>query len=159
MGNSEQSALRREQLTKKYPGLQSSHFVLTSPADHTYNCFAFAAGETWRCWDPSDFGGLYWPPNVPRENSTAAWIAAYESLGYVRTHSVELEVGYEKVAIYARDGNPLHAARQITTGKWVSKLGAREDIEHDLHGLVGDIYGVVAAILERPIGDQTMLEL
>jgi len=77
----------------------------------------------------------------------------------VETDSFELEIGFEKVAIYARDGTPLHAARQITSGKWVSKLGPREDIEHDLHGLAGNIYGSVAVILVRPIGDQTILEL
>ncbi|MCI0637958.1 MAG: hypothetical protein L0Y72_23715 [Gemmataceae bacterium] len=39
---------------------------------------------------------------------------------------------------------PTHAARQLPTGRWSSKLGPSEDIEHDLHALEGEIYGTIA---------------
>ena len=49
------------------------------------------------------------------------------------------------------DGIPVHAARQLSTGKWTSKLGALEDIEHELDGLMGERYGKVGKILKRLI--------
>jgi hypothetical protein len=46
---------------------------------------------------------------------------------------------------------PTHAARQLRSGAWTSKLGISEDVEHELRALEGEIYGVVALILTRPI--------
>ena len=63
--------------------------------------------------------------------------------------AIEPEV--EKVALYARAGEPTHAARQLSSGRWTSKLGPEEDLEHSLEGLAGPAYGVVVQILKRPI--------
>ncbi|TAF36353.1 MAG: hypothetical protein EAZ69_10585 [Oscillatoriales cyanobacterium] len=49
------------------------------------------------------------------------------------------------------NGIPTHAARQLANGKWTSKLGWLEDIEHELDGLTGDRYGVVGQILKRAV--------
>jgi hypothetical protein len=63
----------------------------------------------------------------------------------------EPEPGFEKVALYAdAAGIPTHAARQLSGGKWTSKLGRREDIEHALDDLTGDVYGSVVAFLKGP---------
>jgi hypothetical protein len=62
-----------------------------------------------------------------------------------------LELGYEKVALYA-DGNGewTHAARQLADGWWTSKLGPDEDILYQTpQALVGDLYGQVHAIMRR----------
>jgi hypothetical protein len=37
----------------------------------------------------------------------------------------------------------------LPTGKWTSKLGALEDIEHELEGLIGDRYGKIGQILKK----------
>lgn len=47
-------------------------------------------------------------------------------------------------------GMPTHAARQLHSGAWTSKLGNAEDIEHELHALEGEIYGTVVVIMNRP---------
>jgi hypothetical protein len=44
---------------------------------------------------------------------------------------------------------PKHAARQLPNGRWTSKLGVSEDIEHALHDLTGLIYGSVALVFKR----------
>ena len=66
-----------------------------------------------------------------------------------------LEPGYEKVAIYAMDGEPTHAARQLQNGWWTSKLGKYEDIDHDsleeLQGYGFGDYGRVAVFMARPL--------
>lgn len=61
-----------------------------------------------------------------------------------------------KVAIYVDDsGDPSHAARQTSSGKWTSKMGELEDIEHDgLSALEGKACGTVARIMKRPRRDQ-----
>jgi hypothetical protein len=49
-------------------------------------------------------------------------------------------------------GQPTHAAKQMESGKWSSKLGDWEDVEHaTLEALEGDFYGKVAQILKRPV--------
>jgi hypothetical protein len=45
----------------------------------------------------------------------------------------------------------MHAARQLPGGRWTSKLGNREDIEHDLNAVSGEAYGTVVMVLKRPI--------
>ena len=45
-----------------------------------------------------------------------------------------------------------HVARQLTNGKWTSKLGRCEDIEHDTPDDVADgVYGEVMQFMQRPI--------
>jgi hypothetical protein len=46
---------------------------------------------------------------------------------------------------------PKHACRQLPSGRWASKLGPSEDIEHALYDLTGTAYGKVALIMKRPI--------
>jgi|GEM_PF-3681614 len=54
---------------------------------------------------------------------------AFATLGYEVCDNVELEPGFEKIALYAgADGIPTHAARQLQAGPWTSKLGRMEDI-------------------------------
>jgi hypothetical protein len=63
----------------------------------------------------------------------------------------ELEAGFEKIALFANNqGIPLHAARQLPSGRWTSKLGELEDIEHTLRDLEGEEYGSVALVMKRP---------
>jgi hypothetical protein len=80
-------------------------------------------------------------------------VEAFKSLGFTVTSNSEYEEGYDKVAIYGQDGEYTHAARQLTSGKWTSKIGGLEDIEHNsLEGLVGIEYGIVDRIMKRKRG-------
>jgi hypothetical protein len=64
----------------------------------------------------------------------------------------DLEPGFEKIAPFAdADGLPTHAARQLPGGRWTSKLGELEDIEHDLNDVAGTAYGTVVQIMKRPL--------
>lgn len=91
----------------------------------------------------------YWPPGVPREETLDAFLAAFGTFGYTPTGDPSLEPDTDKVAIFAISGVPTHAARQLPSGKWTSKLGQAEDIEHLMNGLSGVIYGRVVLILKR----------
>jgi hypothetical protein len=92
----------------------------------------------------------YWPKDVPREATLVAFVAAYSTLGYRECETGDLEAGFEKIAIFIKPGGtPAHAARQLPNGKWTSKLGNEEDIEHDLHGVECACYGAVRQFMRR----------
>jgi hypothetical protein len=135
-----------------FPGLRGTDYRITSPADVRYNCIAWAVGEAWRRWWPADPAtGYYWPDEVERAETLAAFMAVFALLGYAPCDSEELESGFEKIAIFTQpNGTPTHASRQLPQGRWTSKLGRMEDIEHDLHDISGELYGSVAQIMKRP---------
>lgn len=125
----------------------------TSPVDKKYNCIAYAAGDLAHWWwpFPMNVPEVYWPPGVAREESLDAFRAVFVRLGYVECARDELETGFEKIALFVDEhGIPSHAARQQSNGRWISKLGEREDIEHDLRDLEGAAYGTVAITMKRP---------
>ena len=101
----------RDEIERSFAGLRSSQYRISSPATPAYNCAAWAAGETERCWDPATLGGNYWPPEVPRDLSLANLVAAFATLGYAPCATAELEAGVEKLALYADEhGWPTHVA-------------------------------------------------
>lgn len=73
-------------------------------------------------------------------------------MGYVACDDGMLEAGYVKVALYGSTWYYTHAARQLSSGKWTSKLGKAEDIEHDgPDDVAGGIYGEVVLYMRRQI--------
>lgn len=135
----------------EFPRLRTSPYTITSPKDWTYNCIAWAAGMTDVPWWPDPNHDCYWPTDIPRERSLPCFSKAYRQLGYERCDSPAVESAFEKIAIFVdAEGEPTHAARQLPSGRWTSKLGQLEDIEHDLHALEDSDYGTVALIMRRP---------
>ena len=137
-------------VAKTFPNLNLMTALPKSERTGKYNCIAFAAGDRDQCWWPNEDG--YWPEGVPCEETIEAFVAAYDTIGYSRCDSGELEKGFEKIAIYATPQSPSHAAVQLPDGKWKSKLGEYEDIQHDsLVELMIEDYGTVICFLKRPI--------
>ena len=136
-----------------FPGLQITPFRVTSPADGKYNCIAWAANDVSDWWWPEgEAPDAVWPGSAAREVTLSAFTAAFFTIGYIVAGDESLEPGFEKVALFAdAAGTPNHAARQLPSGAWTSKLGNAEDIEHELRALEGEIYGAVAMILRRPL--------
>jgi len=139
---------------KIWPRLRDEVCKETSVATEEYNCVAFGTGDTSRWWEPwviPPRAGIYWPAGVTPDNTLEAWEAAYATEGFERCTDGALEEGFVKVAIYADILDvPQHVARQLPDGRWASKLGDLEDIEHDtLEALEGGDYGEVALFLKR----------
>ena len=137
----------RQVLCGMFPVLFISPFEVTSPQTINYNCIAWAAGKlnSW-LWP----GSPYWPDGTPQEDTIRAFCLAYGTLGYSPCDSGDLELGYERIALYVgTDNRVLHAARQLPDGRWTSKLGREWDITHELEGLEGEHYGRVAQFLRR----------
>ena len=137
-------------LQEYFPNLQRTDHDVTSPASPNYNCLAWAAGVADQWWWPDPMGVSTWPPSVARAETIKAFIEAFQTLGYVPGADDTVEPQFDKVALYALAGVPKHAARQLSNGRWTSKLGCLEDIEHTLAGISGSWYGDVVEILKRP---------
>ena len=133
-----------------FPGLRGQPYQITSPRDQRYNCIAFAAGDTRNWWWPSESEEDTWPADIARVETVETFRDAFGTLGYVVCNDDQLELGYEKIALFALMGVPKHAARQLPGGRWTSKLGPMEDIEHALHDLTGMAYGAVVLVMKRP---------
>ena len=140
---------REQHFLASYPNLAGSSFRITSAATHRYNCIAWAVGDVTRWWSSDDFEAYYWPERARRDDSVESWAAALSSVGFEECSSSDLEKGFEKVAIYAKDGRAEHVARQLATGLWTSKMGPNEDIEHELRGIAGSHYGEVILLMKR----------
>jgi hypothetical protein len=138
-----------------FPSLLKEGYGQTSPASTEYNCIAWAANRTDVAWWPDPLGVGYWPDGVPREETLEAFYLAFESIGYSRCDEGQMEIGFEKVALYALAGQPKHAARQLADGRWTSKLGKHIDISHALGGLEGEIYGQVVGYLKRSLATKS----
>lgn len=134
---------------RRYGGYQE-----TSPETPTYNCVAWAAGQTDAWWWPDAFGVAYWPADVPREESRHAFIKLFEKLGYSLCDSSEYERGFEKIALFENRSVPTHAARMLIEGplkgSWTSKLGQGIDMAHKLDAVAGSLYGAVVVLMRRP---------
>ena len=144
-----------------FPALTKGNYRITSPKDANYNCIAWAVGDTGRWWWPGpDITDQYWPKEVEREATPAAFEAVFASLGFVRCDQEEPESGFEKIALFVNaHGKPTHVARQMPNGRWSSKLGSMQDIEHALHDLEGTVYGSVVQMLKRPTTAERREEL
>ncbi len=133
-----------------FPRLTPENHRATSPAAVEYNCVAWAAGDTENWWQP----GFFWRTQIPSdEYGIGALVDAFKSLGFESCENDSPEPGFERVALYGSTLLYTHAARQLVGGKWTSKLGKAEDIEHDSPDVVaGGIYGEVVEIMRRPSG-------
>ena len=139
----------KKKLRRIFPRLRSTRFQITSRRTRQYNCIAWAAGSNERFWDPAP--GYCWPG--PRNGTLQAAVQVYQSLEYVVCPGADLENGFEKIAVYSDQfGDYTHAARQLDSGHWTSKLGKIEDITHEtLEDVECPEYGRVVTFLKRAI--------
>ena len=146
--------MRDPELEQDCPGLKANTYQISSPLDPTYNCVAFAVGDTRNFWYDAGVRGYYWPPGVPTADTLEGWIKVFAEHGYRETEDRSLEPDFEKIAIYASADAPEHVARQKACGMWASKMGKGHDIEHaTLEALEGTIIGKVVVIMKRKCRD------
>ena len=130
-----------------FPNLKADGYQVTSPQSLDYNCIAWAAGDITQWWWPDD--DAFWPTK-DRAVTVEVFVKVFATLRYAPTESEHLEDGFERVVLFGKDGRITHTARQLSNGRWTSKLGYDVDIEHDLRGLEGPVYGRVVQFLRRP---------
>ncbi len=143
-----------QQIESEFPRLRIEGYVNASPQTDDYNCIAFAGGDTTEKWDPDVTTGRYWPNEVPRSLDLDSFILLYEfEGGYIPCADGSLETGFEKIAIFLSISKEVtHAAKQLPSGEWKSKLGDWEDIKHKtLEALEGNFYGKVVQFMKRSV--------
>jgi len=154
-----------EDLKEIFPRLHDGRHCVTSDSSFAYNCVAWAAGDDSLCWWPVTDPTYYWPAGLPRDVTLENFVRAFSTLGYTPCQSAELEPRFEKIALYVdSDGVPSHAARQLKSGRWTSKLGDFEDIRHDTLDALesvapGQAYGTVAQIMRRQVPSESSASL
>jgi hypothetical protein len=132
---------------QEFPHIQPNSLRITSCATQEYNCIAWAAGDNTRWW--CNLPGYRWS-NSCRNQTIESLITTFTEIGYEICDEARLEEGLDKVALYAKEGNWTHASRQLPDGRWTSKLGFGEDIEHATpEDLSGDLYGEVYCIMKK----------
>jgi hypothetical protein len=142
---------------KKYLSLDSlpnsyiEPLVITSIATGDYNCIAWALENTTRFYwtGPKEF--FYWEEGLSREESIDSFVQLFTKYGYTICPNALKEKGFIKIALFAKDGVPTHAARQLPNGLWTSKLGILEDVRHTLSAISGGIYGSVVLVMKKNI--------
>ena len=140
-----------------WPNLRQANFTITSLNSTVYNCAAWAANDTENWWEPGEAPGAitYWPDGARRDETVAAYEEAFRTLGYEPCGDGSPEPGVEKIALYADSAELfVHAARQLTDGRWTSKLGDLADIEHStLADVSGGLYGQPDLFMERRLAE------
>lgn len=130
-----------------FPGLAAESYTITSEPNEAYNCIAWAAGDQTTWW--SHASGYRWP-SAGRTPLIDSLVEVFVGLGFETCEGAAFEEGFEKVALYALGQIWKHAARQLPSGLWTSKLGLGEDIEHaSPEALCGDQYGTTHCIMRR----------
>lgn len=148
-----------QEIEAAFPALIGTSYSEESEATDIYNCIAFALGDVSQWWWPYRGFGIYWPPGFPFSDSVDVLIRIFEVHGYSTCDGPRHQAGYEKVAIYSRDGHFKHAVRQLRSGRWVSKLGEWQDIEHErVDHVETPKYGVAKHFLSRKRDDWLLLE-
>lgn len=137
-------------IRQDFPHLTNQNHFITSPRTDNYNCISWAFGIDNRWMEPAN-PNSYWPFETFSTDPLEAMILAYQEKGYEKCDNPDLEAGYSKVAIYVGSEGLRHAAVQLESGNWTSKLGGLEDIQHEtLVCLEGKEYGKAQVFLRKP---------
>lgn len=131
---------------KPFPNWKNARY--TSPKDPGYNCMAWVFGDKSQLWWPN-VSGHYWPVKAKRKDALAELRRYLKAEGWRQDKSEK--ISFPAIAIYAKNSKLKHVARMLENGRWTSKLGEIEDIEHDLSDLVCDDYGSVVAIYVKDV--------
>jgi hypothetical protein len=145
-------SMRSERIENIAPKLTNEQYEITSSESDTYNCIGWALYDTQQWWWYTPKYGCYWLPGVLRNNTRATVAKIFEIHGYRQCESSSAEPGFEKIALYEHPKYGIeHVTRQLETGRWTSKIGEWEDIEHETaRSLEGSEYGLVVVYMKRP---------
>lgn len=131
-------ALNDAAIEEHFPNLiNEQNFEIKSLLTEDYNCIAWVQ-------EIDDDWIQIVEPDGKLVFAAKRYLDYFKNLGYVETPNKELESGVSKIAIYIDTSTDRfkHVAKQMEDGRWKSKLGDWEDIEHDVaETLIGKSYG------------------
>lgn len=143
-------------------GCDGSKLDLRSDPNSLYNCIGYAMGMMDVCValrHPQKLNWCWWPPTAPRTLDPQSLIAAFEYFGFVVCDNRLVEDGFDKVALYQKNGEWQHAAVIEEDDLYHSKMGVWWDVVHRSGDLFhDDAYGDIYAYMKRPINDRWMTQ-
>jgi hypothetical protein len=145
-----------KEFRKDFPNITYNNSRQTSESNEEYNCISWALGNTheW-IWPGLNITNTKWPIDIPRLLNKNIFIKLFESYGFklIPNKDTGLVFDLQKIVLYVDYYNkPTHAARQLPSGRWTSKIGANLDIEHDTpEVLEGPLYGKVDIVMAKKI--------
>ena len=138
----------RKQIESWFPNIIGKKFTYFEPENKfEFNCLAFSLNMNVWIWTNEN-----WPKDIPSNLGAISFKLLFEKENYKISNLSDHEIGYEKIAIYVKNSNPTHVAKQ-NSNIWQSKVG-NFIIEHELEWLCGettDAYGEVILIMKRKI--------
>lgn len=143
-------------------------FRPTNPATERFNCVAWALHDRSRFWWPGGHPGYfledddkpcdYWPVRLTEPDPASNldhFFRLFADHGFRACRDGALEHGVEKVVFYTQSCRGVelfqHAARQLPSGLWTSKLGRLIDLEHAAPQDLCEEYGETLTFLGRPL--------
>lgn len=137
-----------------FPYLRNdNNFKVTSPCTDGYNCISWAAQKQVWYWPPLGKEleeDEYWPEGIEDDTRIETFIKAMETENFSICTNDNVEPNITKIALYAKNGQCTHAARQLSNGLWTSKLGYYHDIQHSTpQSLEGELYGKVYCYMNK----------
>jgi hypothetical protein len=137
--------------TEDFPNSKEQPFFVTSPSAGEYNCIAWAVESQNAFYWPAASRKFDWPKHLPRKATSEVFLQFFQQYGYEPCRNGEMEEGFPKIALFAKDNSLTHAARQLPNGYWTSKLGGWVDVQHTLYAMEGGIYCNVSCFYRRKI--------
>ncbi len=131
------------------PNSKKQPLEITSPHDGFYNCIGWALGLSDKAFWPNLKKPYSWPADLPKTESIENFIDFFKKHKFEICENDKPERGFEKIAIFEKDGFATHACRQLKKNLWTSKLGALEDVRHTIFQISGGMYGEVSVFMKR----------
>lgn len=102
------------------------NFGFTSVQTWDYNCVMWSLNidDDWKDFFYTEDG------YVSPDQSINPYINFFKERGFQICENGELEPGQTKICIYSKNGIFSHVSRLMENGRWASKMGNYEDIEH-----------------------------
>lgn len=127
-------------LEEAFPRIVGRAYSKTSPITADYNCVAWVNRDINQWWEPG-LDGAYWPrmvdpEDLPIDADLPEYLHVFESIGFKECSDDALELGIEKIAVYAEGQRFDHVAYQRPDGEWSSKMGPYNDIRHSSAGVL-----------------------
>ena len=139
-------------LREAFPNLEKEGFEIVEVPSRRYNCIAYAAGDIANWWEPTR--GRYWPLHATRSDSIESLRDVFVGLGFEQCEDSDAEDGYRKIVLYEAQGTGKHAAVQLSSGRWHSKMGQGPVVEHTSpESLSGGIYGNPTMYMRRVVNE------
>ena len=141
--------MEKSKIESWFSNIVGKDFKIIDNPKGDFNCVSFTLGiyDSWMWTNEKS-----WPyQKIPRDSGINGFRKLYELYGYVDCDTSDFEEGYDKIALYSKNGKATHACKQFSD-MWRSKLGPSVIIEHKLEWLCGDgedEYGNIEFIMKR----------